>query len=114
MQTFLMPTLGADMQAGTLVAWKKQPGDTLTRGDTIAEVDTEKGVIDVEVFHDGILDAILVAPGSRVPVGTALATIRTAGEAVTAPAAAVVAPPVAPAPPETGEVRPAEIGRAHV
>ena len=107
MQTFLMPTLGADMQAGTLVAWKKQPGDTLTRGDTIAEVDTEKGVIDVEVFYDGILDAILVAPGSRVPVGTALATIRTAGEAVTAPAAAVVAPPVAPAPPETGEVRPA-------
>ena len=108
MQTFLMPTLGADMQAGTLVAWKKQPGDTLARGDTIAEVDTEKGVIDVEVFHDGILDAILVAPGSRVPVGTALATIRAAGEAVAAPAAAaaVVAPPVAPAPPETGEVRP--------
>jgi pyruvate dehydrogenase E2 component (dihydrolipoamide acetyltransferase) len=107
MQTFLMPTLGADMQAGTLVAWKKQPGDTLTRGDTIAEVDTEKGVIDVEVFHDGILDAILVAPGNRVPVGMALATIRTVGEAVAAPAAAVGAAPPPLAPPETGEVRPA-------
>jgi pyruvate dehydrogenase E2 component (dihydrolipoamide acetyltransferase) len=106
MQTFLMPTLGADMEAGTLVAWRKQPGDALRRGDTIAEVDTEKGVIDVEVFHDGILDAILVAPGSRVPVGTALATIRAAGEAAVSPAA-VAAPVVPPTPPETGEVRPA-------
>ena len=106
MQTFLMPTLGADMEAGTLVAWRKQPGDALRRGDTIAEVDTEKGVIDVEVFHDGILDAILVAPGSRVPVGTALATIRAAGEAGVSPAA-VAAPVLPPTPPETGEVRPA-------
>lgn len=106
MQTFLMPTLGADMEAGTLAAWKKQPGDALKRGDTIAEVDTEKGVIDVEVFHDGILDAILVAPGSRVPVGTALATIRAAGEASVG-SAAVAAPTVPPTPPETGEVRPA-------
>jgi pyruvate dehydrogenase E2 component (dihydrolipoamide acetyltransferase) len=106
MQTFLMPTLGADMEAGTLVAWRKQPGDALRRGDTIAEVDTEKGVIDVEVFHGGILDAILVSPGSRVPVGTALATIRAAGEATVSPAA-VAAPVVPPTPPETGEVRPA-------
>jgi pyruvate dehydrogenase E2 component (dihydrolipoamide acetyltransferase) len=106
MQTFLMPTLGADMEAGTLVAWRKQPGDALKRGDTIAEVDTEKGVIDVEVFHDGILDAILVSPGSRVPVGTALATIRAAGEAAVSPAA-VAALVLPPTPPETGEVRPA-------
>jgi pyruvate dehydrogenase E2 component (dihydrolipoamide acetyltransferase) len=113
MQTFLMPTLGADMEAGTLVAWRKQPGDALRRGDTLAEVDTEKGVIDVEVFHDGILDAILVPPGTRVPVGTALATIRAAGEpsvATGAPvAAAPTAPPVPPTPPETGEVRPAAV-----
>jgi pyruvate dehydrogenase E2 component (dihydrolipoamide acetyltransferase) len=122
MHTFLMPTLGADMEAGTLVAWRKQPGDMLKRGDTLAEVDTEKGVIDVEVFHDGILDAILVAPGKRVPVGTALATIRAAGETVAAPAgetaaaipAAPVARPAAPAPPETGEVRPAPVVPAPV
>jgi pyruvate dehydrogenase E2 component (dihydrolipoamide acetyltransferase) len=106
MQTFLMPTLGADMEAGTLVAWRKQPGDSLRRGDTLAEVDTEKGVIDVEVFHDGILDAILVPPGTRVPVGTALATIRAAGEAAVSPVAVAV-PTFPPTPPETGEVRPA-------
>ncbi|MFN9272254.1 MAG: dihydrolipoamide acetyltransferase family protein [Planctomycetia bacterium] len=108
METFLMPTLGADMEAGTLVAWRKQPGDALRRGDTIAEVDTEKGVIDVEVFHDGVLDAILVPAGTRVPVGTPLATIRAAGEPAAAPvAAAPAAVPVPPGPPETGEVQPA-------
>jgi pyruvate dehydrogenase E2 component (dihydrolipoamide acetyltransferase) len=108
MHTFLMPTLGADMEAGTLVAWRKQPGDPLRRGDTIAEVDTEKGVIDVEVFQDGILEAILVPPGSRVPVGSPLATIRAAGEAAVAPAAPAP-PPAAVVPPETGEVRPAAV-----
>jgi pyruvate dehydrogenase E2 component (dihydrolipoamide acetyltransferase) len=83
MHTFTMPTLGADMEAGTLVSWRKQPGDAVSRGDVIAEVDTEKGVIDVEVFAEGVLDEILVGPGTRVPVGTPLATIR---DLATAPA----------------------------
>jgi len=95
MQNFLMPTLGADMEAGTLVAWHKQPGDLLHRGETIAEVDTEKGVIDVEVFIDGILDTIIVPPGRKVPVGTVMATIRSADEAK-----------AGPVPAETGEERP--------
>ncbi|MEI7782161.1 MAG: biotin/lipoyl-containing protein, partial [Planctomycetota bacterium] len=98
MQTFLMPTLGADMEAGTLVAWHKQPGDAVRRGDTIAAVDTEKGVIDVEVFYDGILDTILVPPGKRVPVGTPLAMLRTADEGE-----------LAMVPAETGEERPPSI-----
>jgi pyruvate dehydrogenase E2 component (dihydrolipoamide acetyltransferase) len=77
---FQMPSLGADMAAGTLLAWRKSPGDQLAKGDTIAEVDTDKGVIDVEVFHPGVLDEILVAAGTKVPVGTPLARIREAGE----------------------------------
>jgi len=80
MKHFLMPTLGADMEAGTLVAWRKQPGERVHRGETLAEVDTDKGVIDVEVFHDGVIDSLLVGPGAKVPVGTPLATIREAGE----------------------------------
>jgi len=76
MKNFLMPTLGADMEAGTLVAWRKQPGEWVHRGETLAEVDTDKGVIDVEVFHDGVIDSLLVGPGAKVPVGTPLATIR--------------------------------------
>jgi pyruvate dehydrogenase E2 component (dihydrolipoamide acetyltransferase) len=76
MSEFRMPSLGADMEAGTLVAWRKGPGDPLVKGDTIAEVDTDKGVIDVEVFRPGVLEEILVAAGAKVPVGTPLARIR--------------------------------------
>ena len=48
MAEFLMPTLGADMTDGTLVQWKKKEGDRITKGEIIAEVDTEKAAIDVE------------------------------------------------------------------
>jgi pyruvate dehydrogenase E2 component (dihydrolipoyllysine-residue acetyltransferase) len=86
-----MPSLGADMEAGTLVQWLKQPGDALSRGDIIAVVDTEKGAIEIEVFQDGVLDRALVSPGEKVPVGTVLATIRGAEEAPSPPTAAPVA-----------------------
>ncbi len=52
-----MPALGADMEAGTLVEWLKQPGDAVKRGDIIAVVDTEKGAIEIEVFEDGVLQS---------------------------------------------------------
>jgi pyruvate dehydrogenase E2 component (dihydrolipoamide acetyltransferase) len=94
MAEFVMPILGADMTAGTLVAWRKQPGETVRRGDTIAEVETEKGVIDVEVFTSGVIESLLVQPGAKVPVGTPLARIRGEGEAE-APAAVVLPPPTA-------------------
>ena len=80
MAEFVMPTLGADMTAGTLLGWMKRPGDEVKRGDIIAEVDTDKGVIEVEVFTSGVIEKLLVQPGSEVPVGTALAIIREAGE----------------------------------
>jgi pyruvate dehydrogenase E2 component (dihydrolipoamide acetyltransferase) len=67
---FRMPALGADMEAGTLVEWLKQPGDTVSRGDIIAIVDTEKGAIEIEVFDDGVLDRTVVGLGAKVPVGT--------------------------------------------
>jgi len=89
-----MPALGADMTAGRLVTWYKQPGETVQRGDIIAEVDTDKGAIDVEVFVSGVVERILVQPGEKVPVGTPLAVIRETGEA---PAPA---PPPAPPPAE--------------
>jgi pyruvate dehydrogenase E2 component (dihydrolipoamide acetyltransferase) len=96
MAEFLMPILGADMTAGTLIAWRKRPGDRVARGDIIAEVETEKGLIDVEVFVGGVLERILVEPGATVPTGTVLATIREDAPSV-APHPAVAAP-AAPAP----------------
>lgn len=84
---FRMPSLGADMDAATLVEWLKQPGDAVKRGDIIAVVETQKGAIEIEVFDDGILGEQLTAIGQKVPVGHVLAIIRDQDEPKTASAA---------------------------
>ncbi len=76
-----MPSLGADMEAGTLVEWRVRPGDAVKRGDIVALVETEKGVIEVEIFDEGVVEKILIQPGEKVPVGTPLALVRGATEA---------------------------------
>ncbi|HKZ81190.1 MAG TPA: dihydrolipoamide acetyltransferase family protein [Pyrinomonadaceae bacterium] len=98
MAEFVMPTLGADMTAGTLLGWMKKPGDSVKRGEIIAEVDTDKGVIEVEVFANGIIEKLLVAPGAEVPVGTVLAIISEEEKAIAAERPALTAPPIAPTP----------------
>lgn len=98
MAEFLMPILGADMTDGTIVAWRKRPGDRIQRGDIIAEIETDKADVEVECFIPGTLEQILVEEGHKVPVGTPIAIIAAVGEeAVSAPAVAAPAP--APAPP---------------
>ena len=76
-----MPSLGADMESGTLLEWMVKPGDKVARGQTIAVVGTEKGEIDVEVWQDGVVDRLVVAEGVEVDVGAVLATILAEGEA---------------------------------
>ncbi len=98
MAEFYMPSLGADMVAGTIIEWLVKPGDSIKRGDIIAVVDTEKATIEVEVFMTGTIESILIPAGEKVPVGTALAIIHD-GE-VSAPsreaAKPIVAAPVRP------------------
>jgi pyruvate dehydrogenase E2 component (dihydrolipoamide acetyltransferase) len=73
---YRMPSLGSDMEAGTLIEWVKQPGDRLAKGDVIAVVETQKGAIEVEVFQDAVMGRILVEPGESVPVGTPMAELE--------------------------------------
>jgi pyruvate dehydrogenase E2 component (dihydrolipoamide acetyltransferase) len=80
MAEFRMPSLGSDMQAGTLLEWRVKPGDLVRRRDVIAVVDTDKAAIEIEVYEDGIVEALLVQPGQKVAVGTVLAIIRTEAE----------------------------------
>jgi pyruvate dehydrogenase E2 component (dihydrolipoamide acetyltransferase) len=104
MAEFVMPKLGADMSAGTLVCWRKAVGDGVRRGDIIAEVETEKGNIDVEVFNAGTIEKFLIMPGQKVPVGTVLALIREDGEPRGVPISTTpqgAAPTVIVAPPST-------------
>ncbi|HTY79073.1 MAG TPA: dihydrolipoamide acetyltransferase family protein [Candidatus Bathyarchaeia archaeon] len=96
MAEFVMPILTVDMKAGTLTRWRKQVGDAVKRSDIIAEVETDKGLIDVEVFTSGVLERILVQAGETVPTGTALAIIREEAGAA-APAAPLVSAPPIPA-----------------
>jgi pyruvate dehydrogenase E2 component (dihydrolipoamide acetyltransferase) len=94
-----MPALGAGMDVGRIVAWHVQAGDEVHRGDIVALVETDKANIDVEVFEDGVVEELLVAAGTKVPVGTPLARIASGAGAVPAeePAASEVAEPTAPA-----------------
>jgi pyruvate dehydrogenase E2 component (dihydrolipoamide acetyltransferase) len=82
MSEFRMPSLGADMESGTLVDWRVKPGDAVKRGDVVALVETEKGVIEVEIFESGVIDSLIVQPGEKVPVGATLAFVRSDGAAV--------------------------------
>jgi len=99
MTDFLMPALGADMEAGMLVEWLVKPGDRIKRGDIVAVVETQKGAIEVETFAEGIVSELVVPIGTKVPVGSLLARIgEAAGEEPPAPhpIAAVLPPPIAP------------------
>jgi len=93
MAEFVMPVLGADMSAGTLLAWRKQPGDPVARGDIIAEVHTDKADIEVEVWTNGVIEKLLAEPGQKVPVGTPLALIRENGKAAAGAPAPAAEPP---------------------
>lgn len=70
-----MPSLGADMDEGMVVKWLVSPGDVVHRGDLVAEVETQKGIIEVEIWEDGVVEEFLVGLGSTVPVGTPLARL---------------------------------------
>jgi pyruvate dehydrogenase E2 component (dihydrolipoamide acetyltransferase) len=76
-----MPSLGADMEAGTLVEWRVKPGDKVKCGDIVAVVETQKGAIEIEIYDFGQIEEILVPPETKVPVGTPLARVRSEGEA---------------------------------
>ncbi|MCB0932263.1 MAG: 2-oxo acid dehydrogenase subunit E2 [Mycobacterium sp.] len=77
---FMMPALGADMDEGTLDEWRIKPGDTVTRGQIVAVVETTKAAVEIECWHDGVVGELLVPVGQTVAVGTPLATLLEPGE----------------------------------
>lgn len=109
MGEFTMPSLGADMERGTVSRWLVHPGDAVHRGDIVAVVETEKSDIEVEIFESGVIDELLVPEGARVPVGTPLARLSVAEVATAAARAETARPPWIPSSPFARR-RAAELG----
>ncbi|BBZ73969.1 dihydrolipoamide acetyltransferase family protein [Mycobacterium paraseoulense] len=115
---FKMPSLGSDMDEGTLNEWLVKPGDKVTRGQVVAIVETTKAAVEVECWQEGIVSELVVPVGETVQVGTTLATLAEPGEqaekrpaprpSTKAPAKPATAPPK---PPSAPSAPPAAAGR---
>lgn len=99
-----MPSMGADMTEGTIVKWLKAEGDQIGRGDKLAEVETDKTVVEMEAYAEGLLRKIVVSEGSLVQVGAVIAFIGDADDDIPEVAAAA---PAAEAAPEAPAATPA-------
>ncbi|MGE5722979.1 MAG: pyruvate dehydrogenase complex dihydrolipoamide acetyltransferase [Sphingomonadales bacterium] len=113
--TIVMPALSAGMEEGTIVRWTKAVGDSVAKGEIIAEVETDKAVMEFEADQDGVLGAILAAEGEAVPVNAAMAILLLSGEDASAlghPASAAV--PTAAAEADMGTSQPAVEWRSAV
>ena len=88
----IMPAMGATQETGRLVRWFKQEGDSVSKGEMLMEVETDKSVVEVEAPASGVLSHVTAAPDEEVPVGQTIALIIEAGEQ-TAPARTTPAPP---------------------
>lgn len=76
-----LPSLTSDFESGSIVSWLKEEGDKVDKGELIAEVETDKAIVQLEAEHAGILGKILVPTGSDdVPVDTVLALLLSEGE----------------------------------
>ena len=94
---FCMPKLGMDMDEGVVASWLKAEGDTVKKGEALAEIETDKSVVEVESPLDGVMLKIYCPEGESAPCGDPIAAIGPAGTAVPENAAAAMAQPAAPA-----------------
>ena len=98
-EIFAMPKLGMDMEEGVVAQWLKAEGDTVKKGEPLAEIETDKSVVEVEAPQSGVLLKIYLSEGESAPCGDPIAAIGPAGTEVPAdPKAAMAAPAPAAAP----------------
>lgn len=82
MQTVVMPKMGDTMEEGKILAWRKKVGDPVARGDSLAEIETDKVNIEAESFAEGVLRKILVQEGESAAVGAPIALVGAPDEAL--------------------------------
>ena len=96
-ETISMPKLGFDMREGVLVRWVKKEGETINKGDVLAEIETDKATVEVESSASGVIRKLLASQGDSVPVGVAIAIIGSVDEKLEEPATPATEQPAAPA-----------------
>jgi pyruvate dehydrogenase E2 component (dihydrolipoyllysine-residue acetyltransferase) len=116
MQTVVMPKMGDTMEEGKILAWRKKVGDPVARGDSLAEIETDKVNIEAESFAEGVLRKILVQEGESAAVGAPIALVGAPNEALPedntqGPSAQTAQAPQEPAPQR--EPVPATVGAAY-
>ncbi len=79
-ETISMPKLGFDMREGVLVRWVKNEGETINKGDVLAEIETDKATVEVESSASGVVRRLIASQGDSVPVGAPIAIVGTADE----------------------------------
>ncbi|MFE1591435.1 2-oxo acid dehydrogenase subunit E2 [Nocardia sp. NPDC058705] len=93
MPDIVMPRLSDTMEDGVVSVWLKKVGDQITRGEIVAEIETDKALMELEAYEDGILESILAEPGVRVAIGEPIATVGDGTGSVAAPADSTSAAP---------------------
>jgi pyruvate dehydrogenase E2 component (dihydrolipoamide acetyltransferase) len=96
MNELRMPSLGADMEFGTLVQWRVKAGAAVKRGDVVAEVETQKGVFEIDIREDATVGELLVAEGTKVKVGAPMALLVPTGVPLPDEKVAAAPPPSMP------------------
>src|SRR5579883_3507199 len=80
MKTVEMPKMGDTMEEGKILRWIKHEGDQVKKGESLAEIETDKVNIEIEAFASGVLRKILIAEGESAPIGAPIAYIGAADE----------------------------------
>jgi len=83
-EVLLMPRLSDTMTEGVIASWQKKVGDTVKKGDVLAEIETDKATMELESYHDGTLLYVGVGEGGKLAVNDLMAIIGKAGEDVSA------------------------------
>jgi len=76
----IMPALGMAQETGVLISWLKREGETVTKGEPLMEIETDKATVEIEAPESGVLGGITAQPGDVIPVGQTIAWILAAGE----------------------------------
>lgn len=95
-----MPALGVAQQTGTLLKWLKAEGQSVTKGEPLMEIETDKATVEIEAAASGVLARVSAKAGDEVPVGQTIALILAPGETLPTQQAAPAAAPLLPTPPQ--------------